>query len=149
MLDLDETLVHSSFKPIPNPDFVLSIELEGVTHKVFVRKRPGVDYFLEQCALRFEVVIFTASLAKYADPLLDILDPQRLISGRLFRESCVQHYGNYVKDLTHLGRPIEHCLIVDNSPFSYLFQPENAVPIGSWFNDRADLQLVRWVDGAR
>ena len=128
VLDLDETLVHSSFKPIPNPDFVLSIELEGVVHRVFVRKRPGVDYFLQRVAERFEVVIFTASLAKYADPLLDILDPAGLINARLFRESCVQHYGNYVKDLTHLGRPIEHTLIVDTSPFSYMFQPENAVP---------------------
>lgn len=98
VLDLDETLVHSSFKPIPDPSFVLDIELEGVTHKVFVRKRPGVDYFLKQVAKSFEVVIFTASLAKYADPLLDILDPERLISARLFRESCVQHYGNYVSE---------------------------------------------------
>ena len=34
VLDLDETLVHSSFKPIPNADFVLSIDLEGVIHRV-------------------------------------------------------------------------------------------------------------------
>lgn len=34
VLDLDETLVHSSFKPIPNADFVISIELEGVIHRV-------------------------------------------------------------------------------------------------------------------
>lgn len=96
VLDLDETLVHSSFKPIPDPSFVLDIELDGVTHKVFVRKRPGVDYFLKYVAKSFEVVIFTASLAKYADPLLDILDTEKVISARLFRESCVQHYGNYV-----------------------------------------------------
>ena len=93
VLDLDETLVHSSFKPIPDPSFVLEIELEGVRHKVFVRKRPGVDYFLKYVAQHFEVIIFTASLAKYADPLLDILDPERVIAARLFRESCVQHYG--------------------------------------------------------
>jgi RNA polymerase II subunit A small phosphatase-like protein len=90
---------------------------------------------------KFEVVIFTASLAKYADPLLDILDPERIISARLFRESCHFHYGNYVKDLSHLGRPIEHTLIIDNSPLSYLFQPENAVPCESWFQDKSDLQL--------
>jgi TFIIF-interacting CTD phosphatase-like protein len=64
VLDLDETLVHSSFKPIPNADFVLSIDLEGVIHRVYVRKRPGVDHFLRCCAERFEVVVFTASLAK-------------------------------------------------------------------------------------
>ena len=64
VLDLDETLVHSSFKPIPNADFVLSIDLEGVIHRVYVRKRPGVDHFLRCCAEKFEVVVFTASLAK-------------------------------------------------------------------------------------
>jgi len=141
VLDLDETLVHSSFKPIPNPDFVISIELENVIHKVYVRKRPGVDNFLRVVGEKFEVVIFTASLAKYADPLLDILDRSKIIKVRLFREACVQHYGNYVKDLTHLGRPLPHTLIIDNSPFSYMFQPDNAIPISSWFNDRNDRQL--------
>lgn len=142
VLDLDETLVHSSFKPIPDPDFVLTIDLDGVHHSVYVRKRPFVDYFLRCAAQRFELVIFTASLSKYADPLLDILDPERLIVSRLFRESCVQHFGNYVKDLTHLGRPLAHTCIVDNSPFSYLFQPTHAIACSSWFNDRADRQLL-------
>ena len=41
--------------------------------------------------------MFTASLAKYADPLLDILDRDHTVRVRLFREACVQHYGNYVK----------------------------------------------------
>lgn len=141
VLDLDETLVHSSFKPVPNPDFIISIELENVMHKVYVRKRPGVDHFLKAVGERYEVVIFTASLAKYADPLLDILDPKRVCTARLFRESCVLHYGNYVKDLTHLGRPLEHVVIVDNSPFSFMFQPENAIAIGTWFSDRSDRQL--------
>jgi RNA polymerase II subunit A small phosphatase-like protein len=141
VLDLDETLVHSSFKPIPNPDFVISIELENVIHKVYVRKRPGVDNFLRVVGEKFEVVVFTASLAKYADPLLDILDKSKVIKVRLFREACVQHYGNYVKDLTHLGRALEHTVIIDNSPFSYMFQPDNAIPITSWFNDRNDRQL--------
>lgn len=141
VLDLDETLVHSSFKPIPNPDFVISIELENVIHKVYVRKRPGVDNFLRVVGEKFEVVVFTASLAKYADPLLDILDKSKVVKVRLFREACVQHYGNYVKDLTHLGRPLEHSVIIDNSPFSYMFQPDNAIPITSWFNDRNDRQL--------
>ena len=29
VLDLDETLVHSSFKPIDSPDIVLPVEIEG------------------------------------------------------------------------------------------------------------------------
>ncbi len=61
---------------------------------------------------------------------------------RLFREACTSHKGNYVKDLRRLGRPIKDVIIIDNSPASYAFQPENAVPIDSWFDDPHDLQLM-------
>jgi len=141
VLDLDETLVHSSFRPVPGPDFIISIELDGVTHRVYVQKRPGVDHFLEEVGAKFEVVVFTASLDKYANPVLDILDPKGHVKVRLFREACVQHYGNYVKDLSLLGRRLEDTLIIDNSPFSYMFQPDNAIPITSWFNDKTDREL--------
>jgi len=141
VLDLDETLVHSSFRPVPGPDFIISIELDGVTHRVYVQKRPGVDHFLEEMGSKFEVVVFTASLDKYANPVLDILDPKGFVKVRLFREACVQHYGNYVKDLSLLGRRLEDTLILDNSPFSYMFQPDNAIPITSWFNDKTDREL--------
>lgn len=142
VLDLDETLVHSSFKPVPNADFVMAIELEGEIHHVYVRKRPGVDEFLRRVGEQFEVVLFTASLSKYADPLLDKLDIHNVIRARLFREACVQHYGNYVKDLSQLGRDLASTIIIDNSPYSYIFQPDNAVPISSWFNDQNDRQLL-------
>jgi RNA polymerase II subunit A small phosphatase-like protein len=45
----------------------------------------------------YEVVIFTASLSKYADPVLDQLDIHRVVKHRLFRESCYNNKGNYVK----------------------------------------------------
>jgi RNA polymerase II subunit A small phosphatase-like protein len=145
VLDLDETLVHSSFRPVPSPDFIISIELEGVIHKVYVQKRPGVDEFLEAVATKFEVIIFTASLDKYANPVLDHLDPKGCCVSRLFRESCVQHYGNYVKDLSLLGRDMKKTLIIDNSPFAYMFQPDNAIPITSWFNDKNDRELFELI----
>lgn len=142
VLDLDETLIHSSFKPIPDPDFTVDIDLDGDTHRVYVRKRPGVDHFMREVGKKFEIVIFTASLAKYADPLLDVLDKDRVVNFRLFRDSCVQHYGNFVKDLTQLGRVLESSIIIDNSPFSYMFQPDNAIPIKTWFHDKSDQQLI-------
>jgi RNA polymerase II subunit A small phosphatase-like protein len=40
----------------------------------------------------------------------------------------VYHGGNYVKDLNKLGRDLQKIVIVDNSPASYIFHPENAVP---------------------
>jgi len=141
VLDLDETLVHSSFKPVSDADFIVPVEIDGVVYKVYVLKRPYVDQFLIECAKYYEVVVFTASLSKYANPLLDILDTQNVIAHRLFRESCVLHGQAYVKDLSKLGRPMRDIIIVDNSPLSYAFQPTSAIPILSWFDDRNDRQL--------
>ncbi|RFU33299.1 hypothetical protein B7463_g3079, partial [Scytalidium lignicola] len=92
VLDLDETLVHSSFK--------------------------------------------------YGDPLLDQLDIHHVVHHRLFRESCYNHQGNYVKDLSQVGRDLKETIIIDNSPTSYIFHPQHAVPISSWFSDAHDNELL-------
>lgn len=34
-------------------------------------------------------------------------------------------------------------IIVDNSPTAYLFQPENAMPAISWYDDQKDNELLR------
>jgi len=142
VLDLDETLVHSSFKMIQNADFIVPVEIDGTVHNVYVIKRPGVDEFMRQMGLIYEVVVFTASLSKYADPVLDMLDIHHAVRHRLFRESCYNHKGNYVKDLSQLGRDIGDSIIIDNSPASYIFHPNNAVPVSSWFNDPHDTELT-------
>lgn len=142
VIDLDETLVHSSFKPVKNPDFVIPVEIDGVEHQVYVLKRPYVDEFLAKVGEHFECILFTASLAKYADPVADLLDKKKVFRGRLFREACVFHKGNYVKDLSRLGRNLNQTLIIDNSPASYAFHPENAVPVTTWFDDPADTELL-------
>ncbi|THH33256.1 hypothetical protein EUX98_g888 [Antrodiella citrinella] len=141
VLDLDETLVHSSLKPVPSPDFIVPVEIEYNWHNFYVLKRPGVDTFLKKMGDIYEVVVFTASLSKYADPVLDRLDPDHSVAHRLFRESCYNHRGNYVKDLSQLGRPIGNTIILDNSPASYIFHPHNAVPVSSWFSDVHDTEL--------
>lgn len=69
----------------------------------------------------YEVVIFTASLSKYADPLMDILDPEGIAPQRLFREHCTFKNGIFVKDMARLGRRMQDIIIIDNSPQSYSF----------------------------
>ena len=106
-------------------------------------KRPCLDDFMERVGQRFEIVVFTASLGKYADPLLDWLDRKHVIRWRLFRDACQPWEGNYVKDLSHLGRDLSKTIIIDNSPHSYCFQPNNALPIGTFIDDMEDKELLR------
>jgi len=141
VLDLDETLLHSSFKPVDRCDFVVPVEIEGRVHQVYVAKRPFVDEFMKRMGELYEVVVFTASLSKYADPVLDLLDIHKVVDHRLFRESCSCFKGSYVKDMGRMGRDLKKIMILDNSPHSYAFNPENAIPCESWFNDYDDTEL--------
>jgi len=141
VLDLDETLVHSSFKPVDRYDFVIPVEIEGTVYQVYVAKRPGVDEFMKKVSELFEIVVFTASLSMYANPLLDKLDTHKVVDWRLFRESCTYVQGTYVKDMCRMGRDMKRILIIDNSPHAFAFNPENAIPCESWFDDYEDVEL--------
>lgn len=142
ILDLDETLVHSSFKYLRTADFVIPVEIDNQVHHVYVIKRPGVDEFLRKVGEWYEVVVFTASVAKYGDPLLNKLDIHQAVHHRLFRDSCYSYQGNFIKNLSQIGRPLQDSIIIDNLPASYIFHPQHSVPISSWFSDTHDNELL-------
>lgn len=64
--------------------------------------------------------MYTASLAKYADPLMDKLDKKRIVRYRLFREHSSVVNFQFIKDLRKLDRDLKNVIIVDNSPISYM-----------------------------
>ena len=149
ILDVDETLVHRSFTPTDNADIVLPIDIEGRICNIFVVVRPDCCEFIKEVGQYYEVVIFTASLSKYAIPLMDILDQENIAPQRLFREHCTFHNGLFVKDMQRVGRRLEDTIIIDNSPNSYQFQPENGIPILSWYDDPEDRELMAFVPGLK
>ena len=40
---------------------------------------------------------------------------------------------------------MQDIIIIDNSPSSYLFQPENAMPILSWYDEKSDTYLYDYL----
>jgi hypothetical protein len=50
------------YQPVPDPDFIVPVEIENRWHNMYVQKRPGVDEFLRQMGELYEVVVYTASL---------------------------------------------------------------------------------------
>lgn len=142
-LDLDETLVHCSVQPIDNAELTFNVNFNGMDYEVYVRTRPHLEHFLRTVSQWFEIIIFTASQKVYADKLLNILDPKNeYIQHRVFRDSCVNVDGNYLKDLHILGREIPKVAIVDNSMQAFGFQVDNGIPIESWFDDDNDSELL-------
>ena len=141
IIDLDETLVHSSLQFTDNCTFVIPIVLDTVEYNAFVNVRPYAREVLKELSKFYEVVIFTASLKQYAETIIYFLDPDRNIL-RLYRDACVRKETYFVKDLTKLGRDLTKTLIVDNSPDCIELQPENGILVSSWTNDPTDMELL-------
>ena len=98
---------------------------------------------LKKLSQHFDVFIFTASTQAYADPIIDHIDPDRVVQHRLYRESCsLVRNQVFVKDLRVLGRSLENVLLVDNAPYSYMMQLANGIPIIPYYRGNDDDQLM-------
>lgn len=158
VLDLDETLIHSTSKPIGhlssssgllgfgrrNKGHTVEVVLSGRSTLYHVYKRPFVDYFLRKVSAWYTLVVFTASMQEYADPVIDWLDAGRgILARRLFRESCTQlPNGSYIKDLSLVEQDLSRVCLIDNSPVSYRGNEANGIPIEGWTHDPLDEALL-------
>ncbi|EGR33138.1 NLI interacting factor-like phosphatase family protein, putative [Ichthyophthirius multifiliis] len=103
VLDLDETLVHSSFQKNADYDLIITIEVQQQQSQVYVKKRPGCDFFIEVLSQYYEIIIFTASLQEYANPVIDYIDQNKRSSMRLFRENCTFLYNSSYSSTSSLS----------------------------------------------
>ncbi|KAK1698787.1 hypothetical protein QYE76_015484 [Lolium multiflorum] len=143
-IGFDGTLIHSSMRD-EGADFSFILLRGAEESTVYVKKRPYVDAFLKKVAEMFDIVVFTASISSYADQLLDILDPGRLISGRYYRDSCLSLGGKYLKDLTIIEANLMKVAIIDNTPEVFRLQVNNGIPINTWSSDPYDTSLLELI----
>ncbi|KAH6914958.1 NLI interacting factor-like phosphatase [Coprinopsis sp. MPI-PUGE-AT-0042] len=159
VLDLDETLIHSTSRPLSAQGGwgfgslgrrkmpagrMVEVVLNGKSTLYHVYKRPFVDFFLRTVSGWYTLVIYTASMQEYADPVIDWLDAGTgILTHRLFRDSCTQlPNGTYTKDLSIVDTDLSQICLVDNSPISYSVNEANGIPIEGWTNDPSDEALL-------
>ena len=175
VIDLDETLIHSLAKGgRMSSGHMVEVKLNttvgyggatlGPQHPIlyYVHKRPHCDDFLRRVCKWYNLVIFTASVQEYADPVIDWLEQERkYFSGRFYRQHCTFRNGAYIKDLSSVEPNLSKVMILDNSPLSYIFHEgrcsctrreelsdqleDNAIPIEGWINDPTDNDLLHLV----
>ncbi|KAH8923122.1 NLI interacting factor [Atractiella rhizophila] len=123
---------------------MVEVSIDGRSMLYHVYKRPGCDFFLRKVSRWYTIIVFTASMREYADPVIDWLDAgQNIIMGRYFRDSCtLDRGGSYVKDLSLVEEDLARVALVDNSPVSYAKNEANAIPIPGWMSDPHDTALM-------
>jgi len=176
VIDLDETLIHSLAKGgRMSSGHMVEVKLNstvgyggatlGPQHPIlyYVHKRPHCDDFLRKVSKWYNLVVFTASVQEYADPVIDWLEHERkYFSGRYYRQHCTFRNGAYIKDLSSVEPDLSKVMILDNSPLSYIFHEgkelpqnlrirsdtlnaDNAIPIEGWINDPTDNDLLHLI----
>lgn len=135
IIDLDETLIHSMAKggrmstghmvevrlggPVSSSGVSLG---PGVPILYYVHERPNCHEFLRKVCKWYNLIVFTASVQEYADPVIDWLERERkYFSGRYYRQHCTYRNGAYIKDLAQVEPDLSRVMILDNSPMSYIF----------------------------
>lgn len=172
VLDLDECLLHSKFhgpgaadnayrQMEDRPENIREVDSFFVQlddGEAQVNKRPGLDAFLQTLSQTCILVAFTAALPDYAEPVLNRIDPNgKLFHKRLYRSSCREIRGAFLKDLNALGAEFKNpgrVVLLDNNPCSFLMQPCNGILITSYYDDAEDtaldsvLRLIQYLETA-
>ncbi|EED23968.1 NIF domain protein [Talaromyces stipitatus ATCC 10500] len=162
VLDLDETLIHSLAKGgrmssghMVEVKLAAPVSVAGETtpavgpqHPIlyYVHKRPHCDEFLRKVCKWYRLVIFTASVQEYADPVIDWLEQERkFFQARYYRQHCTLRHDAFIKDLSSVEPDLSKVMILDNSPTSYIFHEDNAIPIKGWISDPTDSGLLNLI----
>ncbi|SCW04477.1 LAFE_0H14400g1_1 [Lachancea fermentati] len=162
VLDLDETLIHSMSRGTSSSNssqghmVEVKFSTSGISTLYYVHKRPYCDLFLSKVNKWYDLVIFTASIKEYADPVIDWLESSfpGKFRQRLYRQDCILREGvGYIKDLSQLpGSSLNEVFIIDNSPVSYAMHVDNAIQVEGWISDPTDtdlLNLIPLLEGLR
>jgi TFIIF-interacting CTD phosphatase-like protein len=69
----------------------------------------------------FTLYVYTAGKKKYADTVLNVIDPKNLIEKRFYRDSCKKQNGILIKDLKYLKKILktkQEMILVDDNTLS-------------------------------
>ncbi|CCE64190.1 hypothetical protein TPHA_0G03500 [Tetrapisispora phaffii CBS 4417] len=165
VLDLDETLIHSISRSNSNSNNAqahlveVKFQISGISTLYYVHKRPYCDLFLSNVSKWYDLIIFTASMKEYADPVIDWLESSFVgnFSKRYYRNHCILRDGvGYIKDLSIINDTnddhgnelvransiLHEIILIDNSPVSYAMNVDNAIQVEGWISDPTDQDLL-------
>ena len=131
VLDIDETISHTMRLSFGN----------------YFLLRPGVIHLIRKLYHFYEIDIFTAAIKRYADNIVNKLDPNNIyINYRFYREHCIYEGTKSVKKLVRIGRELEKIVFVDNIKYNAKYNMENLYHVSSWKDDVYDNEIVKLQD---
>lgn len=144
ILDLDETLVHATERPLPRPpDFVAT--------RYLVYVRPHLAEFLDGLRREHQVAVWTSAGREYAESVVSTIIPWKAELAFFWCEDrCTPTFDpetrepGVVKTLHKVrrrGYDLRRVLAVDDSPEKHVRSYGNLVPVRPYLGDPDDAEL--------
>jgi Dullard-like phosphatase family protein len=131
VLDIDETISHTMRLSFGN----------------YFLLRPGVVHLIKKLYNFYEIDIFTAAIKRYADNIVNKLDPNdNYIKYRFYREHCIYEGTKTVKKLVRIGRDLNKIIFVDNIKYNAKYNMDNLYHVSSWKDDVYDTEMIKLQD---
>lgn len=149
-LDIDETLIHTSLKPVKTPDF--TFVLGGDTYYVLLR--PGLKKFLSFVFKNFESVnIWTAATKEYAHIIMKhILTEAQFKKLGFFNTRAHTIAGSKPLSLVFksetakkAGIKPDNTIMIDDKTTVLKWNPGNGIVLPAWTGDVNDKYLLKLV----
>ena len=131
VLDLDETLIYL----MPNNIYLTESGKIGETRHSLIF-RPGLIDFLKKMKNLYELIIFSFGTLEYVDSVIKIIEKkEKFFEHILYRQHATVNNGEYVKDLSLLGRNLKNIIIVDDICQAFKLQEKNGICIKAFYGD--------------
>jgi hypothetical protein len=131
ILELDETLVFSqiNFNDKKNNKIILP--------KTTLIMRPGLEAFLHDMKLLYELILFSARNQDYVDPIVKLIEKHEKYFDYILYEQhmVVDENGDRIKNLNLIGRNLNSVIIIDNVSKNYKLQKENGICIKPFYGN--------------
>lgn len=138
VFDLDETLVYSANRQLPN-----SITIHVNSKQKYILVRNGAQPLLNELAKCYNIYIFTSSSKEYADSIIDRIAPFIPMKNRLYRDSIKFCLKKPFKDLSMINTDYKRILLIDDTANNGFKQPKNVVVVKKWQGDDTDYVLIK------
>ncbi len=144
ILDIDETLVHASERPLDRKaDFTLG--------NYFVYRRPFLSEFLAWSMGRFQVALWTSGSQSYAAEIAKMIYAgpsefafiwsQERCTWCYDTESQEHYWRKELKKVKRKGYDLSSVLIVDDKPVGLRHSYGNLIRVKPFYGDENDLEL--------
>ncbi|CAI2382456.1 unnamed protein product [Moneuplotes crassus] len=162
VFDMDETLIHciSDAEPGQKCDVKIPVNCFDEINYKHINLRPYVRECLKELTCCYQIIVFTASIQEYADPILDYLDKDKLDNGqglikkRYYRRHCYKTKdnctikGNFLPESLDLrifepmGYNLKDVILVDNATHCFGFQVTNGIPMVPFYDSSEDREMI-------